>query len=129
MRPPTNDSDFVSNAVNIISFVSLVVAFAVGTSRLGNTTWMRAPPLSVLYIAVYALIIKTRRKAAQLSPAELSKFLCNTVLLGGVGAMAPMIFFTFESLSCIVSNGLENDQCNNATVAAMFLSIYLVIIT
>eukprot|EP00518_Triparma_eleuthera_P002738 CAMPEP_0182458868 /NCGR_PEP_ID=MMETSP1319-20130603/4109_1 /TAXON_ID=172717 /ORGANISM="Bolidomonas pacifica, Strain RCC208" /LENGTH=67 /DNA_ID=CAMNT_0024657641 /DNA_START=1 /DNA_END=201 /DNA_ORIENTATION=+ len=55
------------------------------------------------WFTAYWLGLKLRRKAAQLPPAELSNFLCHTVLLGGVSAMAPMIFFMFEAVSCMAS--------------------------
>jgi len=85
---------------------------------------------SSFYLAAYWLLLKLRRKAAQLPPAELSKFLCHIVLVGGVSAMAPMIFFMFEAVSCMASGeGLEDEQCQNTTWAAMFLSVYLAIIT
>ena len=76
--------------------------------------------------------MKIRKKAVKLQSAELSYFLCNTVLLGGLSAMAPMIYFTFETLTCVISaHGrlFESDQCNNTSVAAMFLSVYLGIMT
>ena len=84
----------------------------------------------IFWPITYALGLKLRRNAVNLSPAELSKFLYNTVLLGGVGAMAPMIYFSFETLSCFVSKeSLKSDQCHNTSRAAMFLSMYLVTIT
>ena len=50
--------------------------------------------------------------------------------LRGVSAMAPMTFFMFEAVSCMASgDGLEDEQCVNTTRAAMFLSVYLGIIT
>ena len=84
------------------------------------------PPL----LPVYWLALKLRRKAAQLPPAELSNFLCHTVLVGGVSAMAPMILFIFEGVSCMASgDGLGDKQCENTAIAAMWLSAYLVAIT
>ena len=81
-------------------------------------------------ILIYWLALMLRRKAAQLPPAELSDFLCYRVLLGGVSAMAPMFFFIFEAVSCMTSNdGLTDVMCENTAWAAMFLNIYLVIIT
>ena len=43
--------------------------------------------------------------------------------------MAPVIFFTFEAVSCMASgDGLTDDQCTNTTVAATCLSSYLAIV-
>ena len=84
----------------------------------------------LFWLTGYWLELKLRRKAAQLRPAEVSTFLCHTVLLVGVSAMAPMTFFMFEAVSCMASgDGLEDEQCQNTTWAALFLSVYLVIIT
>ena len=69
------------------------------------------------WLVTYWLGLKLRRKAAQLSPAELSNFLCHTVLVGGVSAMAPMIFFMFEAVSCMASgDGIGDDLCTNTSV-------------
>jgi len=44
--------------------------------------------------------------------------------------MASMLFFLFEAMSCMISgDGLGDDQCENTGTAAMFLSVYLAIIT
>ena len=107
------------------------VSFAVGLFRLGALAngWAALGRIP-FYLVSYWLALKLRRKAAQLPPAELSNFLCHTVLMGGVSAMAPMIFFMFEAVSCMASGvGLGDDQCENTTIAAMCLSAYLVIIT
>ena len=83
-----------------------------------------------LWLITYWLALKLRGKAAQLPPADLSNFLCQTVLVGGGSAMAPMIFFMFEAVSCMANgDGLDDDQCENTTYAAMYLSTYLVFIT
>ena len=105
-------------------------ALAVGKYIEGeNFLWLIMITLRPLFwCAAYKLGLMLRRKAAKLSQARLSKFLCNTVLLGGVGAMGPMTFFSFETLSCFASNGLENDQCENTSHAAMFLSLNLAVI-
>ena len=43
--------------------------------------------------------------------------------------MAPMIFFSFETVSCYQSSGYGNDQCVNTSNAALWLSTYLNILT
>ena len=105
---------------------SCVGWFRQGEVNEGLASLARIP----FWLVSYWLALKLRRKAAQLPPAELSKFLCHTVLLGGVSAMAPMIFFMFEAVSCIATgDGLEDDLCENTTRAAMSLSVYLAITT
>ena len=81
-----------------------------------------------IWCLAYRLVLRTRRRAALLSRTELSNFLCKTVLVDGGRAMAPMVFFTFETVSCLTSNGIGNDLCANTSNAAMFLSFYLAII-
>ena len=113
------------------------VAYAAGQFRLSDYSNVCFTLLRMVMFwpIAYALILKLRRRAARLPPAELSNFLCSTVLFGGVAAMAPMIFFALETLSCYASHtshpdlSLGSDQCYNTSNAAVFLSIYLVIIT
>ena len=84
------------------------------------------------YCVAYMLGLKLRKKAAQLPSRELSNFLCNTVLLGGISAVAPIIFFAFEVMSCFASfnfNFSQGGNCDNTLWAALWLSIYLVIMT
>ena len=95
------------------------VGAAVGNFREGKSggAWF-AIILIPIWLAAYWLGLKLRRRAAQLSPIDLSNFLCHTILLGGVSAMAPMVFFTFESLSCTARNGLVSELCENTSAAA-----------
>ena len=46
--------------------------------------------------------------------------------------MAPMIFFSFETVGCLTSlrgKLFESNQCDNTSTAAMCLSLYLVLVT
>ena len=105
-------------------------ALVLGFFQDGEISFALIASIALLSIClVYIIALKLREKAAQLPQAELSNFLCNTVLVGGAGAMVPMVFFTFETLSCVMSNGLESDMCENTTTSAKWLSIYLTIIT
>jgi len=82
----------------------------------------------------YVHWVKLRQKAASLKDQELSNFVCRTVLLGGVGAMAPMVFFNFEIVSCLTDIRVyplhheDVRMCQNTSNAAMWLSCYLVIV-
>ena len=105
-------------------------AVTVGYFQDGDKVWWTPLARIPIWLGAYWLGLKLRRKAAQLPPAKLSNFLCHTVLLGGVSAMVPMIFFMFEAVSCMTSgDGLDDDQCLNTTYAAVCLSGYLIIIT
>ncbi|GMI02361.1 hypothetical protein TrLO_g14121 [Triparma laevis f. longispina] len=83
-----------------------------------------------LWSLAFWLVLKLRASAAKLPPQELSDFLCHTVLVKGTAAMGTILFFSFETVSCLISqNSLINGQCNNTSYAAMFLSLYLVFLT
>ena len=107
------------------------VGYGVGDFRLGKQfeAWFcifRVP----LWCLAFWLGLKLRASAAKLPLQELSEFLCQTVLVKGTAAMGPMLFFSFETVSCFISqNSLSNGQCNNTSRAAMFLSLYVVIST
>ena len=107
------------------------LAYAVGDFRHGDNfgAVLNLIRIVIFWLPVYVLSLKLRRRVAQLPPALISKYICNSVLCGGVKAMSPMIFFSFETLSCVAGNGLESDQCKNTSMAALFLSIYLATIT
>lgn len=71
----------------------------------------------------FKLALKLREAAGKLKPAELSDFLCTTVLANGTNAMGPMIFFSFETVSCLITQrSLSNGQCANASSAGFWLS-------
>ena len=68
--------------------------------------------------------------ASKLPPQGLSDFLCQTVLVRGTAAMGTMLFFSFEAISCFISqDSFNNGQCKNTSHAAMFLSFYLALLT
>ena len=115
-------------------FVAIIsaVAGAVGTIRRVRNDRMDVVALALggipFFLLAYWLLLKLRSQAAKLPPAELSNFLCHTILAGGVSAMAPMVFFSFEALSCYTVRSFETWKCNNTSFAAMFLSIFMSII-
>ena len=83
-----------------------------------------------LYCLTFWLGLKLRESAAKLPPQELSDFLCQTVLVKGTAAMGTMLFFSFEIVSCFISeDSFDNGQCVNTSNAAMYLSVYLTILT
>ncbi|GMI09881.1 hypothetical protein TrVE_jg13446 [Triparma verrucosa] len=85
---------------------------------------------ALIYFCILLFTLKLRASAAKLPSQELSDFLCQTVLVKGTVAMGPMLFFSFETVSCLISqDSLSNGQCNNTSFAATFLSLYLAILT
>ncbi|GMH82038.1 hypothetical protein TrST_g3249 [Triparma strigata] len=74
--------------------------------------------------------LKLRASAAELPPDELSDFLCQTVLLKGSASVGPMIFFSFETVSCFISQGSVSDgKCSDTARASLYLSVYLLVLT
>ncbi|GMH73506.1 hypothetical protein TL16_g06212 [Triparma laevis f. inornata] len=74
--------------------------------------------------------LKLREASSKLPPEELSDFLCQTVLVKGTAAMGPMLFFSFEAVSCFLGQeSLDNGMCENASKAALFLSIHVAFLT
>ena len=123
-RPLILPSQFVIFAIG--SEVAAAVGhFRLGKNPLGWVALMRIP----LWALAYSLGLQLRKKAARLTPVELSNFLCYTVLMGGVGAIAPISFFLFETVSCIASDGLGSELCENTNTAATLLSSYVATLT
>ncbi|GMH64909.1 hypothetical protein TrLO_g12672 [Triparma laevis f. longispina] len=74
--------------------------------------------------------LKLRESAAKLPPQELSDLLCQTVLVKCKAAMGTMLFFSFETISCFISqNSFDDGQCVNTSNAAKYLSAYLGVLT
>ena len=131
LRPKDNGAGIKTLHLQFFFFVCSEGAHAVYFFRTEkySKSWYAVTRIP-FYLIAYWLGLKLRRRAAHLPPAELSNFLCQTVLLGGVSAMSPMVFFMFEAVSCMTTgNGLGDKRCENTTYAAMYLSVYLVIIT
>ncbi|GMH90122.1 hypothetical protein TrVE_jg3456 [Triparma verrucosa] len=108
------------------------VAVAIGALQIAtNDDWVMALFLRIpCWWLAFWLGLRLRASAAKLPPQELSDFLCQTVLVKGTSAMGTMLFFSFETVSCFISqDSLSNGQCSNTSYAAMFLSLYLAILT
>ncbi|GMH71850.1 hypothetical protein TrST_g1471 [Triparma strigata] len=120
---------------HFLTFVVVgLVSFAVGSFRLGNSVQTSSGLFALFLIPLWCLGfwlgLKLRASAAKLPPQELSAFLCQTVLVKGTGVIGPMVFFTFETVSCLTSrNMIGESQCRNTSTAAMFLSFYLALLT
>ena len=54
----------------------------------------------LIWIVLFYNLLKLRKKVAKLPVKELSNFVLNTILTRGLAALLPMIFFSFETLSC-----------------------------
>ncbi|GMH83670.1 hypothetical protein TrST_g11658 [Triparma strigata] len=116
-------------------FVSAVVVslvgFGVGHIRNGLLFpgWFCISTIPAWYLA-YMQGLKLREAAAKLPEKELSEFLCQTVISNGTSAIQPMIFFSFEAISCFLGQGtFSNGQCYNTSRAALFLSTCITFFT
>lgn len=73
---------------------------------------------------------KLRKAISVLPSSELSEFLCSSVILKSTAAMGPMIFFSFESVSCFTGHGtLANGICANTSRASLSISMFIVALT
>ena len=58
-------------------------------------------------------------------PPELSRFLCHDLLKGGVIAVSPILYFTAESMSCLL-NTSDVSTCQITVLSCGYLSLYFV---
>ena len=107
------------------------VGLIVGDLKLGNLSLVLFSLIGItIHCFAFWLGLKLRESAAMLPPQELSDFLCQTILEKGAAAMGTMLFFSFETVSCFISQkSLDNGQCTNTSNVATRLSIYITIIT
>lgn len=76
----------------------------------------------VIWVCLFWLGLKLRKTAATLlSKQELSEFLCQTLLTKGSAAIGTMLFLSFESVSCFISQGrnARDGQCTNTTMVSL----------
>ncbi|GMH98487.1 hypothetical protein TrVE_jg9990 [Triparma verrucosa] len=117
---------FFTFAVVSESALGIGSIFRRGLTFMGLFTLFRIP----FWCLAFRLGLKFRESAAKLPPQELSDFLCQTVLVKGTAAIGPMLFLSFEAISCFISqDSLDNGQCSNTLIASMLLSTYLAILT
>ncbi|GMH91759.1 hypothetical protein TL16_g12148, partial [Triparma laevis f. inornata] len=67
---------------------------------------------------------KLRKSASTLKSNELSDFLAKEVFEKGVLSVGPCLFFTFETVSCLIDNkdNIEDGHCANTSMASFYLS-------
>ena len=79
-----------------------------------------------VWITIFYYILKLRKKVAKLPKNQLSSFLLKTILTRGLAALVPMIFFSFETLSCFSVYSLSAKKvCRSSSAASFYLSLYL----
>lgn len=133
MKPKRTDKRYKTFLVfHFISFIGAnEICVAIGDYRKGILVgWVLALARLFLWTLLFNQGLKMRAVAARLPPKELSQFLCQTVLVKGSSAIAPIIFFSFEAIACFISqDSLDNGKCKNTSAAAMGLSFFLVFFT
>ena len=93
-----------------------------GETKTGVISVMRL----LIWIALFYNLLKLRKKVTNLPVKELSTFLLNTILTRGLAALLPMIFFSFETLSCFSVYSLTVKKvCRSSAAATFYLSLYL----
>lgn len=124
MKPKREDGDY-KWFVYFSFFMFAVVtegAFSVGLFKLGSIKFGVAGILRIsMWYAIFWVELKFRESAAKLPPQELSNFLCQSVLVKLTAAIGPLVFFSFETVSCFISQGsLDNEECENTSNASLF---------
>ncbi|GMI14762.1 hypothetical protein TrLO_g4328 [Triparma laevis f. longispina] len=117
---------------HFLSFVLLSeTAAALGDFRLGKTlSGCFAIGRCIMYGLFFRIGLRLRKAASQLPPEQLSRFLTKTVLLNGTACLGPIVFFSFETISCFIGQGsIDNGNCTNTSRAVLYLSSYLLIMT
>jgi len=73
--------------------------------------------------------IKLRDSVASLPKEKIHEFLVDTIMQRGLGVIVTMVFFSFETISCLAVQGLGENAvlCANTSHASAFLSGYLVL--
>ncbi|GMI06435.1 hypothetical protein TrVE_jg8393 [Triparma verrucosa] len=130
--PPTT-SAIVASCFESLSFFTAIIVGEAGNvagdfGRINNGWFaiFRIP----IWCFTFWLGLKLCESAGKLPPQGLSDFLCQTVLVKGTAAMGTILFFTFEGVSCFISQAsLDNGQCLNTSIASVVLSGYVVILT
>lgn len=101
---------------------------AVGQFRKGEVLYasVSASRIFLVWTPLWILGHKLLNFVRNLDKLSLSSFLSNTVIIKCSALLAPMMFFSFETLQCVVEEGIHSMQCRNTAVAAVCLSSYLV---
>ena len=107
------------------------VGTAIAFFRLGKVLNAMFDIFRILAFTVaFKSLLKLRESAAKLPPQQLSDFLCQTVLVKGTAAMVLMLFFSFETVACFISEkSVDNEACENTSEASVWLSFFLTLIT
>ena len=131
MMPRETDEFYSSERFRYIHFVSYVVLihffFLIGNAREGRIFYgclslLRFP----LEYAMFRQALNLRHSVQNFTKKRLSDFLCQQVIIKGMKAIGPMIFFSFETIACLISsNSFGAEECQNTSHAAKYLSWYL----
>mmetsp|Transcript_2598 Transcript_2598/g.4916 ORF Transcript_2598/g.4916 Transcript_2598/m.4916 type:complete len:1010 (+) Transcript_2598:83-3112(+) len=109
-------------------------AFLVGLFRRGIVAYavecvLRICALSFLFWKGLAL----REVVAQLDDGHLSEYITEVVFNGGYNTLVALVFFCFETISCLGSTTEEldvgNNNCTNTSAASAALSNFIAVFT
>lgn len=114
----------------VVSEVSLAIG-EVKHDNWGSAAFCIAR-IVLLWFPLYTELLRLRKVISRLQSFELSRFLTLVVLKGGCYALVPVLFFMFETLSCIMNENKHwfKDQtagCKSSNFATVFLSANVVI--
>eukprot|EP00519_Triparma_laevis_P004294 CAMPEP_0182514400 /NCGR_PEP_ID=MMETSP1321-20130603/35669_1 /TAXON_ID=91990 /ORGANISM="Bolidomonas sp., Strain RCC1657" /LENGTH=1209 /DNA_ID=CAMNT_0024721593 /DNA_START=151 /DNA_END=3777 /DNA_ORIENTATION=+ len=78
-----------------------------------------------IYIFWKGMLIR-KSASVLLKERALSEFLARDVFKNGVKALVPCLFFTFETVACLIDqDNIEDGQCENTSMASFYLSAIL----
>ncbi|GMH93160.1 hypothetical protein TL16_g12551 [Triparma laevis f. inornata] len=142
MKPKRRDSTY-DNFLKFHFFAFIVVsevAMNIGNFRFGVKEnlygFTHIILLLFVWLPVWYTLLLIRKLASKLEGFHLSRFLSETIIKDGFKFFVPIIYFTFETLACFVTEGGDRwlvdptaegaEECENTQIASFFLSIMLI---
>ena len=131
MRPKDNSKRYtIFIYLHFFFFAVLGDAFVV-VRHIRQEKWnMLAQELFIifgLYFPAWWVLLKFRKRLAALPSEELSNYLIDNVIKAGLGALTPMLFLSFDTMSCLLDSGLSVavEECAALSMIEQYLSFYL----
>ncbi|GMI08727.1 hypothetical protein TrVE_jg9308 [Triparma verrucosa] len=108
-------------------------AFAVGLYRRGLIGFViEAVVRSIVIFFLFYKGLGLRETLGKISDEKLGEYICETLFKTGYKVIIPLIFFAFETVSCMTTataDELDENFCTNTSAATAGLSNYLAIFT
>lgn len=94
------------------------LTIAIGMFRRDNGTSFGVAAIMrivIFWLPIFYILMQVRRRIAALPDNELSDFLCQTIIARGTASIAPIIFFSFETVTCLAEVDFKDKHnfCKN----------------